>query len=194
MKIAPHYSSGPVIYVSDASRSVGVCQNLVSDDAAAKFIAEIKAEYERVREQHAAKKGPELVTLADARANATRIDWAGYAPPKPKFLGRRAFRNYDLAMIAKYVDWGPFFQTWDLHGPFPQILADEVIGEHARQVFAEGEKMLERIVNERWLTANGAVAFFPANAVGDDIEVYTDEHAARCCSPGTACASRRRSP
>ena len=175
VKIAPHYSNGPVIYVSDASRSVGVCQSLVSDDAAAKYIADIKTEYERVRTQYASKKAPELVTLADARANAPRIDWAGYAPPKPKFLGRRAFKNYDLAMIAKYVDWGPFFQTWDLHGPFPQILADEVIGEHARQVFAEGEKMLERIVNERWLKANGAVAFYPANAVGDDIEVYADE-------------------
>ncbi len=175
VKIAPHYSNGPVIYVSDASRSVGVCQSLVSDDGAAKYIADIKIEYERVRTQYASKKAPELVTLADARANAPRIDWAGYTPPKPKFLGRRAFKNYDLAMIAKYVDWGPFFQTWDLHGPFPQILADEVIGEHARQVFAEGEKMLERIVNERWLKANGAVAFYPANSVGDDIEVYADE-------------------
>lgn len=133
VKIAPHYTNGPVIYVSDASRSVGVCQSLVSDDAAAKYIADIKTEYERVRTQYASKKAPELVTLTEARANASRIDWAGYAPPKPKFLGRRAFKNYDLAMIAKYVDWGPFFQTWDLHGPFPQILADEVIGEHARQ-------------------------------------------------------------
>ncbi|HVG04857.1 MAG TPA: vitamin B12 dependent-methionine synthase activation domain-containing protein, partial [Burkholderiaceae bacterium] len=180
VKIAPHYSNGPVIYVSDASRSVGVCQSLVSDDAAAKYIADIKTEYERVRSQYASKKAPELVSLADARANATRIDWTArdgkkYEPPKPKFLGRRDFKNYDLAMIAKYVDWGPFFQTWDLHGPFPQILADEVVGEHARQVFAEGEKMLERIVNERWLKANGAVAFYPANSVGDDIEIYTDE-------------------
>ena len=175
VKIAPHYTNGPVIYVSDASRSVGVCQSLVSDDAAARYIAEVKSEYERVRTQHAAKKGPELIPLADARANATRIDWAGYVPPKPKFLGRRAFKNYDLAMIAKYIDWGPFFQTWDLHGPFPGILADEVIGEHARQVFAEGEKMLERIVNERWLKANGAVAFFPANSVGDDVEIYSDD-------------------
>ncbi len=175
VKIAPHYTNGPVIYVSDASRSVSVCQNLVSDDAAARFIAEVKREYERVREQHASKKGPELIALADARANATRVDWKGYRPTKPKFLGRRLFKNYDLAMIAKYIDWGPFFQTWDLHGPFPQILADDVIGEHARQVFAEGEKMLERIVAERWLTANAVVAFFPANAVGDDIELYKDD-------------------
>jgi 5-methyltetrahydrofolate--homocysteine methyltransferase len=175
VKIAPNYTRGPVIYVSDASRSVGVCQSLVSDDGATRFIADVKAEYARVREQHATKKGPDLVTLAAARANRTPIDWGGYAPPKPKFVGRRLFRNYDLAMIAKYIDWGPFFQTWDLHGRFPQILADEVVGEHARQVFAEGEKMLERIVNERWLTANGAVAFHPAAAVGDDIEIYADE-------------------
>jgi 5-methyltetrahydrofolate--homocysteine methyltransferase len=175
VKIAPHYTNGPVIYVSDASRSVGVCQSLVSDEAAARYVAEINREYQRVREQHASKKGPELIPLEAARANATRIDWAGYVPPKPKFLGRRAFRNFDLAMIAKYVDWGPFFQTWDLHGPFPQLLADDVVGEHARQVFAEGEKMLERIVAERWLTANAAVAFYPANAVGDDIEVYSEQ-------------------
>ncbi len=180
VKIAPHYTRGPVIYVSDASRSVGVCQNLVSDDAAARFIAEVEGEYARVRAQHAAKKGPELVALGEARANATRIAWTdaagvAYAPPRPKFIGRRVFRNYDLAMIAKYIDWGPFFQTWDLHGPFPQLLADEVVGEHARQVFAEGEKMLERVVAERWLTANAAVAFYPANSVGDDIEIYTDE-------------------
>ena len=175
VKIAPHYTNGPVVYVSDASRSVGVCQSLVSDEAASKFIADLTTEYARVREQHAAKKGPELISLASARANASRIDWTDYVPPKPKFFGRRLFKNYDLAMIAKYIDWGPFFQTWDLHGPFPQILADEVVGEHARQVFAEGEKMLERCVAERWLQANGAVAFFPANSVGDDIEVYTDE-------------------
>jgi 5-methyltetrahydrofolate--homocysteine methyltransferase len=175
VKIAPNYTRGPVIYVSDASRSVGVCQSLVSDDAATRFIAEVKAEYERVRVQHASKKGPELIPLAEARANATRIDWTGYTPPKPKFIGRRLFKNYDLAMIAKYIDWGPFFQTWDLHGPFPQILADDVVGEHARQVFAEGEKMLERAIAERWLAANASLAFYPAASVGEDIEIYTDE-------------------
>jgi 5-methyltetrahydrofolate--homocysteine methyltransferase len=174
VKIAPHYK-GPVIYVSDASRSVGVCTHLVSDELAAKYIADIEAEYTKVREQHAAKQGPALIALAEARANASRINWTGYAPPKPKFIGRRVFKNYDLAMIAKYVDWGPFFQTWDLAGPFPQILTDDVVGEHARQVFAEGQKMLERAVNERWLQANGAVAFHPANSVGDDIEIYADE-------------------
>ena len=175
VKIAPHYTNGPVIYVSDASRSVNVCQSLTSDDGAAKFIGDLKDEYTRVREQHASKKGPEIITLEAARANAPRIDWTGFNVAKPKFLGRRLFKNYDLAMIAKYVDWGPFFQTWDLHGPFPQILTDDVIGEHARQVFAEGEKMLERVVAERWLTANAAVAFYPANSMGEDIEVYTDD-------------------
>jgi len=175
VKIAPHYTRGPVIHVVDASRSVAVCQRLASEDGAQKFLADIKSEYERVREQHAAKRGPELISLAQARANATRIDWTGYAPPRPKFVGRRLFRNFDLAMIARYIDWGPFFQTWDLHGPFPAILADDVVGEHARQVFAEGEKMLERAIAERWLTANAAVGFYPAASVGDDIEIYTDE-------------------
>jgi 5-methyltetrahydrofolate--homocysteine methyltransferase len=175
VKIAPHYTAGPVVYVPDASRSVGVCQSLVSAGGAERFIAELKAEYERVRAQHAAKKGPELIDLAAARSNATRIDWTGYAPPKPKFLGRRQFRNYDLAAIAKYIDWGPFFQTWDLAGAFPQILGDQAVGEHARQVYAEGKAMLERIVAERWLTANAAVAFYPAHSVGDDIEIYRDE-------------------
>jgi len=180
VRIAPHYTNAPVVYVSDASRAVGVCQNLVSSDGSARFIAELDAEYRRVREQHAAKKGPELVALAAARANATPLDWTGrdgsrYEPARPKFIGRRHFMNYDLAQIARYVDWGPFFKTWDLNGPFPQILTDELVGEQARQVFAEGEKMLERIVAERWLRANAAVAFYPAASVGDDIEIYTDE-------------------
>jgi 5-methyltetrahydrofolate--homocysteine methyltransferase len=179
VKIAPHYSGGPVIYVSDASRSVGVCQSLVSNEAAAKFIDDIRDEYARVRAQHATKKGPELIPLAQARANPTRIDWNGYTPPQPKFIGRRAFRNYDLAPIARYIDWGPLFQTWDLAGPFPQILDDAVVGEHARQVFVEAQKMLERCVAERWLTANAAVAFHPANSVGDDIEIYADESRGR---------------
>jgi len=175
VKIAPHYAAGPVVYVPDASRAVGVCQSLVSEGGAERFIADLKAEYERVRAQHAAKKGPELIDLAAARANATRIDWAGYVPPKPKFLGRRQFRNYDLAAIARYIDWGPFFQTWDLAGAFPQILTDAAVGEHARQVFAEGAQMLERIVAERWLAAHAAVAFHPAASVGEDIEIYRDE-------------------
>ena len=178
VKIAPHYQ-GPVIYVTDASRSVGVCQNLVSEDSATRFTDELRAEYERVREQHAAKKGPPLVSLAAARANATRIDWSGYRPPRPKFLGRREFRNQDLAQLARYIDWGPYFQTWDLAGPYPAILDDAVVGAQARAVLADGQKMLERIVTERWLSANAALAFYPAASVGEDIEIYADESRSR---------------
>ncbi|GAA4409511.1 methionine synthase [Quisquiliibacterium transsilvanicum] len=182
VKIAPHYS-GPVIYVPDASRSVPVAQSLLSEDHRADFLSKLGVEYERVRTQHASKKGPELIPLAQARANRTRIDWlhggaggGAYQPPKPKFLGRREFRNFDLAELVPFIDWGPFFQTWDLHGAYPALLDDPVVGESARKVFADGQAMLKRIVEGRWLTASGVLAFLPANTVNDDdIEVYTDE-------------------
>jgi 5-methyltetrahydrofolate--homocysteine methyltransferase len=195
VKIAPHYS-GPVVYVTDASRSVPVAQQLISTDSREKFLQDIKQEYERVREQHAAKKGPALIGLEQARANKTPIAWQMPAddhpadansahaphpmvnvhPPKPKFIGRRVFKNFDLAEIAKYIDWQPFFQTWDLHGPYPAILNDEVVGESARRVYSDGKSMLKRVIDGRWITANAVVAFLPAHTVNhDDIEVYTDE-------------------
>ncbi|HVL55559.1 MAG TPA: methionine synthase [Burkholderiaceae bacterium] len=176
VKIAPNYS-GPVIYVPDASRSVPVAQSLASADSREPYIEQLKAEYNKLREQHAAKKGPALVSLKEARENRPKIDWwSGYSPPKPKFLGRRLFRNYDLAEIARYVDWQPFFQTWDLHGPYPQILNDEVVGESARRVYSDGRSMLRRVVEGRWLTANAVVAFLPANTVNDDdIQIYSDD-------------------
>ncbi|HET9978561.1 MAG TPA: methionine synthase [Burkholderiaceae bacterium] len=175
VKIAPHYE-GPVVYVPDASRSVGVCSDLLSDERAAKYIAELNAEYARVREQHASRKQTPLVTLAAARANRTRIDWAGYAPPRPAFIGRRVFRNYDLAEIAACIDWTPFFQTWDLAGRFPDILRDEVVGAEATRVHSDGRRMLQRLIEGRWVAANGVIALLPANTVDDDtIEVYTDE-------------------
>jgi 5-methyltetrahydrofolate--homocysteine methyltransferase len=175
VKIAHHYD-GPVVYVPDASRSVGVCSELLSDDRAARYVAELNADYAKVREQHANKKVTPLVNLAAARANKTPIDWAGYTPPKPKFIGRREFRNYDLAELARYIDWGPFFQTWDLAGPFPQILRDEVVGAEAQRVFSDGKRLLHRLIEGRWLQANGVIALLPANTVDDDtIEVYTDE-------------------
>ncbi|HZG09426.1 MAG TPA: dihydropteroate synthase, partial [Allosphingosinicella sp.] len=191
VKVAPHYS-GPVIYVADASRSVPVAQSLVSDDQKADFLENLKIDYERVRVQHAAKKGPDLLSLLQARANKPKIDWlvqaddrpghpgvhalARYQPPKPKFIGRRTFKNYDLTELARYVDWGPFFQTWDLAGAYPKLLDDELIGESARRVFADGQAMLKRIVEGRWLTASGVVGFLPANSINDDdIEIYTDD-------------------
>ncbi len=174
VKIAPHYE-GPVVYVPDASRSVSVAQGLLSDQAA-KYIDDVNADYAKVREQHANKKQVPLWSLAKSRANKTPIDWAGYTPPVPKFIGRRVFKNFDLTELAKYIDWGPFFQTWDLAGPFPAILKDDVVGTEAVRVFADGKRMLQRLMEGRWLTANGVLAFYPANTVNDDdIEIYTDE-------------------
>jgi len=174
VKIAPHYE-GPVVYVPDASRSVSVAQGLLSEQAA-KYIAEVNADYDKVRTQHANKKQVPLWPLAKARANKTPIDWSHYTPPVPKFLGRRVFRNFDLGELAKYIDWGPFFQTWDLAGGFPAILKDEVVGTEAVRVYADGQRMLKRLIEGRWLTASGVMGFWPANTVNeDDIALYTDE-------------------
>ena len=174
VKIAPHYD-GPVVYVPDASRSVGVCSELLSEEKAAAAIAAIAADYARVRELHAGRKVTPLVSLAAARANKTPIDWRAGVPPAPKFTGRRVLRNQDLAEIAACIDWGPFFQTWDLAGRYPQILDDAVVGDAARRVFADGRQMLRRIVEGRWLTASGVFGLYPANSVDDDvIEIYAD--------------------
>jgi len=175
VKISPHYE-GPVVYVPDASRSVNVCSELLSDDKATAFINELKSDYERVRVQHANKKATPMVTLAQARANKTPIDWSAYVAPKPKFTGRRVFKNQDLAEIAACIDWAPFFQTWDLAGPYPAILTDDIVGESARRVLSDGQRMLKRLIEGRWLTANGVIALYPANTVNDDdIEIYADE-------------------
>ena len=174
VKIAPHYE-GPIVYVPDASRSVGVAQSLLGE-AKATFVTELDADYDKVRTQHANKKVTPLWSLAKARANKTPIDWASYQPTQPKFVGKRVFKNFDLAEIAQYIDWGPFFQTWDLAGPFPAILDDEVVGTEAKKVFADGQAMLKKIIEGRWLTANGVLGIYPANSVNsDDIELYTDE-------------------
>ncbi len=178
VKIAPHYE-GPVVYVPDASRSVSVAQSLLSDNAA-KYIAELHTDYDKVRHQHANKKQTPMWPLQRARANKTPIDWSRYTPPSPKFIGKRLFRNFDLAELAKYIDWGPFFQTWDLAGPFPAILKDEVVGTEAVRVYADGQRMLRRLVEGRWLTANAVVGLYPANTVNrDDIEIYTDDSRAK---------------
>ncbi|SDC37149.1 methionine synthase (B12-dependent) [Cupriavidus sp. YR651] len=175
VKIAPNYE-GPVVYVPDASRSVSVASSLLSDEGAARYLDELKTDYDRIRTQHASKKATPMVTLAQARANKTPFDWSTYVPPKPKFIGRRVFRNYDLSELANYIDWGPFFQTWDLAGKFPDILNDEIVGESARRVFSDGKSMLARLIQGRWLSANGVMALLPANTVNDDdIEIYTDE-------------------
>ncbi|WP_414443214.1 methionine synthase [Burkholderia sp. 22PA0106] len=175
VKIAPHYE-GPVVYVPDASRSVSVASSLLSDEGATRYLDDLKSEYDRIRDQHANRKQTPMVTLAEARANKTKVDWSSYTPVKPKFIGRRVFKNYDLAELANYIDWGPFFQTWDLAGPYPAILNDEIVGESARRVFSDGKSMLSRLIQGRWLTANGVISLLPANTVGDDdIEIYTDD-------------------
>ncbi len=173
VKIAPHYE-GPVVYVPDASRSVGVAQNLLGDGVT-QFVQELHTDYDKVRQQHANKKQTPLWPLAKARANATPVDWSHYQPSVPRALGRRVFKNFDVAELLPFIDWTPFFQTWDLAGPYPAILQDEVVGEQARKVFADAQAMLKKIVEGRWLQANAVLALLPANSVGEDIEFYTDD-------------------
>lgn len=176
VKIAPNYD-GPVVYVPDASRSVSVAQSLLSSDTRDQYIHDLSQDYERIRTQHANKKTTPMLSIAAARANKLQLDFQGNnAPVKPKFIGRRVFKNVDLATLANYIDWGPFFQTWDLAGAFPAILQDEVVGAAASKVYAEGQAMLKKIIDGRWLTANGVIALLPANSVNDDdIEIYTDD-------------------
>ena len=178
VKIAPHYE-GPVVYVPDASRSVPVCQSLLTgmpdDPARVAYAAEVRADYDRIRVQHAGRKAQPMVSLARARANGFRPDWSAETVDAPNFTGRRLLLAHDLAEIAGYIDWGPFFQTWDLAGSYPKILDDPIVGEAARNVFADGRAMLHKIIEGKWLTANAVFGIWPANAVGDDIEIYADD-------------------
>ncbi|MBK1780439.1 methionine synthase [Advenella sp. WQ 585] len=174
VKIAPHYD-GPVVYTADASRAVGVATQLVSDQVDV-FIRETAEEYEKVRERHANRKATPIIPLEEARKAKPQIDWQNYTPPKPKFIGRRTFKQYDLSEIEKFMDWTPFFQTWGLFGQFPAILEDKVVGEQAKKLYEDGKAMLKKVIEGRWLTASGVVAFYPANTVNhEDIEVYKDE-------------------
>ncbi|MDP3670585.1 MAG: methionine synthase [Telluria sp.] len=172
VKISHHYE-GPVVYVPDASRSVSVAQSLLTPESREQYIEDIAQDYVRIREQHANKKALPILPLAAARANKMQVP---FAPVRPKFIGRRVFKNVELASLVPYIDWGPFFQTWDLAGPFPAILNDPVVGEAASKVFEEGQALLKQIIEGRWLSASGVIALLPANSVGeDDIEVYTDD-------------------
>jgi 5-methyltetrahydrofolate--homocysteine methyltransferase len=174
VKIAPHYD-GPVVYVPDASRSVSVASSLLSDESATKFIQDLRDDYERIRLQHANRKVAPTISIEAARQNHEKIDWSSYTPEKPKFIGRRVFKNFALSEIAKFIDWTPFFQTWDLAGKFPAILEDEVVGVEAKKVFADAQALLDKLIKGQWLQADGVVAFYPANAIGDDIVFYSDE-------------------
>ncbi|MCA1951850.1 MAG: methionine synthase [Hyphomicrobiales bacterium] len=176
VKIHPAYSRGQTVYVTDASRAVGVVSSLLSPEMNDNYVATIRAEYAKVAEAHArAEADKARLPLAKARENAMKLDWAGYTPPKPTFTGTRVFRTYDLAEIARYIDWTPFFQTWELKGRFPAILEDEKQGEAARGLWEDAQAMLRRIIDERWFQAKAVIGFWPANAVGDDIRLYTGE-------------------
>ncbi|HXF55898.1 MAG TPA: methionine synthase [Hyphomicrobiaceae bacterium] len=176
VKIAPNYTRGQAIHVLDASRAVGVMSNLLSKEERDRYIARVRGEYARVREGYAKGAGKKArLSLAVARANRFKIDWQGYRPPRPTFLGTRAFKRYDLAELVAYIDWSPFFATWELRGRYPAILDDNRVGPEARKLLTDAQEMLERIVEEKWLTANAVIGFWPANAIEDDIELYRDE-------------------
>jgi 5-methyltetrahydrofolate--homocysteine methyltransferase len=176
IKIEPHYASA-TIHVVDASRAVGVVSQLLSQTQKDAFVHTTRDEYEKLRQRHQNKKSDnEFVTLEEARTNKLAIDWYSYAPPKPSFLGTKKFVDYPMAELVDYIDWTPFFQTWELAGRYPAILNDEIVGETAKQLFHDAQAMLHTMLAEKWIKANAVVGFFPANSVGDDIEIYTDEN------------------
>jgi 5-methyltetrahydrofolate--homocysteine methyltransferase len=175
VKISPNYKN-PTIWVKDASRSVTVASNLMSDDQRADFVKRINAEYDDVRERHRNKKtNVRLLSLADARKNKTRIDWNRYTPLTPPRLGVQPLPNYPLDELARYIDWTPFFQTWELSGRYPAILSDPTIGEEATRLYNDAQALLQELIASRRLRANGVIGLFAANSVGDDIETYTDD-------------------
>ena len=179
VKIDPSYRRGQTVYVTDASRAVGVASSLMHKDTGANYAAGIRAEYEKMAVAHASKQpGGKRITLDQARANAAKLDFTGYTPPVPNFMGSRIYTNYDLGELANYIDWGPFFQTWELAGPFPAILEDEKVGQAARDLYRDAQAMLKKIIDGKWLTASAVIGFWPANRDPknpDDIIVYGDK-------------------
>jgi 5-methyltetrahydrofolate--homocysteine methyltransferase len=184
VKIAPNYPDGATVYVLDASRAVGVCSNLLSETLRAEYVESVRIDYVAVREQHESRKSSATyVSLSEARAHNLKTDWAkagkktaGYVPPLPKLMGVHKFAAYPLELIAAYIDWTPFFQAWELAGRYPKILQDAVVGVEAKKLFADAQDMLQKIIREKWLTANAVFGLFPANTVNsDDIEIYSDE-------------------
>jgi len=176
VKIHPRYERGQAVYVTDASRAVGVVGSLLSQDLKPGYVETLKAEYRKVADaHHRSEAEKQRLPIARARANAHRIDWASYVPPKPSFLGTRVLADWDLAELARYIDWTPFFQTWELKGRYPKILEDEAQGAAARQLFEDAQAMMRQIISEKWFAPRAVVGFWPANAVGDDIRLFTDE-------------------
>jgi 5-methyltetrahydrofolate--homocysteine methyltransferase len=180
VKVHPRYERGQTVYVTDASRAVGVVSSLLSPQAKGSYIEAVREEYAKVAETHARNEADkQRLPLARARANAHKIDWSSYEPPKPSFLGTRIFETWDLAELARYIDWTPFFQTWELKGRYPAILEDEKQGPAARQLFEDAQAMLKKIVEENWFAPKAVIGFWPANAVGDDIRLFADDGRAR---------------
>jgi len=176
VKIHPNYERGQAVYVTDASRAVGVVSALLSPDTRVSYVETLRAEYRKVADAQAkAESDKQRLPLARARANAMRTDWAAYQPQKPLFTGTRTFRTYDVAELVPYIDWTPFFQTWELKGRYPALLDDPRQGEAARQLFEDAQQMLRRIVDERWFNPKAVIGFWPAQADGDDIQLYTGQ-------------------
>ena len=176
VKIAPRYAKGQTVYVTDASRAVGVVGKLLSPTQKADYVAGVRAEYADVAKKHErSERAKSRLPLAAARANALTLDWDAHAPVAPTFTGTRIVEEWDLAEIATYIDWTPFFQTWEMRGVYPKILEDEKQGDAARALFADAKEMLDRIIAERWFTPRAVVGFWPANAVGDDIRLFTGD-------------------
>jgi 5-methyltetrahydrofolate--homocysteine methyltransferase len=176
VKVAPRYQ-GAAIHVPDASKAVGVVGNLLSDNRRTEYMATVSDSYQRIRESHArGQRRKDRVPYEKARANRLALDWNGYTPPRPSFLGLKSFDDFPLATLEPVIDWTPFFRTWDLVGKYPRILEDQRIGEAARELLNDARAMLKQIVDEKWLTARGVIGFWPANSVGeDDIAFYEDE-------------------
>ena len=179
VKIEQQYDA-PVIHVKDASRAVGVAQNLVSPTQKAAFVQKIRAEYAGARELHAGRQQRiDWLTLEEARENRFTADWKNYSPPAPKHTGLQVFTDYPLAELRDCIDWTPFFIAWELAGKYPRILDDKVVGKEARKLYEEAQTMLQKIIGEKWLTARGVIGLFPANSIGhDDINVHGCTNAA----------------
>jgi 5-methyltetrahydrofolate--homocysteine methyltransferase len=176
VKINPNYRRGQAVYVTDASRAVGIAASLIGRSTGTEFSANVRREYEEIAVRHAAQRAPgRRLSFGAARANRLKFDWSRYTPPRPNFLGLRDFYSYDLAELVPYIDWTPFFQTWELTGRYPLILADEKVGEAARGLFTDAQEMLRKIVEGRWLTARAVIGFWPAASDGDDIVLFEDE-------------------
>ena len=176
VKIHPNYRRGQTVYVTDASRAVGVTAALISREGREKYVGDVRSEYARIAEAHArGQEDKKRLKLSDARDNALKLDWSGYLPPKPAFLGTRVLEDYSIAELVEYIDWSPFFATWELTGKYPAILDDKIVGEAARSLFDDAQRMLRQIVDEQWFKASAVVGFWPANSMGDDIQVFADD-------------------